>query len=37
MEVFGAPKRLHALDGFGLEITGYVTPADESTAEESTP
>ncbi len=26
MEVFGAPKRLHALDGFGLEITGYVVP-----------
>ncbi len=29
MEVFGAPKRLHALDGFGLEITGYVTPGDD--------
>jgi len=26
MQVFGAPKRLHALDGFGLEITEYVTP-----------
>jgi len=37
MEVFGAPKRLHALDGFGLEITSYVTPADESTAEEPSP
>jgi 3,4-dihydroxy 2-butanone 4-phosphate synthase/GTP cyclohydrolase II len=35
MEVFGAPKRLHALDGFGLEITGYVTPAEESIPEES--
>jgi len=30
MQVFGAPKRLHALDGFGLEITGYVTPDDDS-------
>lgn len=30
MQVFGAPKRLHALDGFGLEITGYVVPDDES-------
>jgi len=29
MQVFGAPKRLHALDGFGLEITGYVVPEDE--------
>jgi len=30
MQVFGAPKRLHALDGFGLEIAGYVVPEDES-------
>lgn len=30
MQVFGAPKRLHALDGFGLEITDYVVPEDES-------
>jgi len=29
MQVFGAPKRLHALDGFGLEITEYVVPEDE--------
>jgi 3,4-dihydroxy 2-butanone 4-phosphate synthase/GTP cyclohydrolase II len=29
MEVFGAPRRLHALDGFGLEITGYVVPEGE--------
>jgi len=28
MQVFGAPKRLHALDGFGLEITEYVVPED---------
>jgi 3,4-dihydroxy 2-butanone 4-phosphate synthase/GTP cyclohydrolase II len=31
MQVFGAPKRLHALDGFGLEITDYVVPEDDST------
>ena len=30
MQVFGAPKRLHALDGFGLEITDYVVPEGES-------
>ncbi|MDT8408268.1 MAG: 3,4-dihydroxy-2-butanone-4-phosphate synthase [Wenzhouxiangellaceae bacterium] len=30
MQVFGAPKRLHALDGFGLEITEYVVPEEES-------
>jgi 3,4-dihydroxy 2-butanone 4-phosphate synthase / GTP cyclohydrolase II len=29
MQVFGAPKRLHALDGFGLEITDYVVPEEE--------
>jgi len=29
MQVFGAPKRLHALDGFGLEITEYVVPGDD--------
>jgi len=29
MQVFGAPKRLHALDGFGLEITDYVVPEQE--------
>ncbi|MDT8450459.1 MAG: 3,4-dihydroxy-2-butanone-4-phosphate synthase [Wenzhouxiangellaceae bacterium] len=29
MEVFGAPKRLHALDGFGLEITAYTVPDDQ--------
>ncbi len=29
MQVFGAPKRLHALDGFGLEIVEYVVPDDE--------
>jgi len=29
MQVFGAPKRLHALDGFGLEITDYVVPEGE--------
>ncbi len=29
MQVFGAPKRLHALDGFGLEITEYVVPEGE--------
>jgi len=32
MEVFGAPKRLHALDGFGLEITGYIVPEGEEKA-----
>jgi 3,4-dihydroxy 2-butanone 4-phosphate synthase/GTP cyclohydrolase II len=32
MQVFGAPKRLHALDGFGLEITDYVVPEDDSTS-----
>jgi 3,4-dihydroxy 2-butanone 4-phosphate synthase / GTP cyclohydrolase II len=31
MQVFGAPKRLHALDGFGLEITEYVVPEGESS------
>jgi len=30
MQVFGAPKRLHALDGFGLEITEYVIPEGET-------
>jgi len=30
MQVFGAPKRLHALNGFGLEITDYVVPDGES-------
>jgi len=30
MQVFGAPKRLHALDGFGLEITEYVVPEEEN-------
>ena len=29
MQVFGAPKRLHALDGFGLEITDYLLPEEE--------
>ena len=29
MQVFGAPKRLHALDGFGLEITDHVVPEGE--------
>ncbi len=29
MQVFGAPKRLHALDGFGLEIVEYVVPDGE--------
>ncbi|MEM1082402.1 MAG: hypothetical protein AAGH65_12580 [Pseudomonadota bacterium] len=29
MQVFGAPKRLHALDGFGLEIVEYVVPEEE--------
>jgi len=29
MQVFGAPKRLHALDGFGLEITEYVVPGED--------
>jgi len=29
MQVFGAPRRLHALDGFGLEITEYVIPEGE--------
>ncbi|QKK03362.1 MAG: 3,4-dihydroxy-2-butanone-4-phosphate synthase [Pseudomonadota bacterium] len=29
MQVFGAPKRLHALDGFGLEISEYVVPEGE--------
>jgi len=29
MQVFGAPRRLHALDGFGLEITEYVVPEGE--------
>src|SRR6056297_1484853 len=32
MQVFGAPKRLHALDGFGLEITDYVVPEDASAS-----
>ena len=32
MQVFGAPKRLHALDGFGLEITDYLVPEDDSTS-----
>ncbi|MGK7296558.1 MAG: bifunctional 3,4-dihydroxy-2-butanone-4-phosphate synthase/GTP cyclohydrolase II, partial [Candidatus Wenzhouxiangella sp. M2_3B_020] len=31
MKVFGAPKRLHALDGFGLEITEYVTPQEDAS------
>lgn len=26
MQVFGAPKRFHALDGFGLEVAEYVLP-----------
>lgn len=26
MQVFGAPKRFHALDGFGLEIVDHVIP-----------
>lgn len=26
MQVYGAPKRLSALDGFGLEITEYIVP-----------
>ncbi len=30
MQVFGAPKRLSALNGFGLEITEYVVPEGES-------
>ncbi|MEM7053808.1 MAG: 3,4-dihydroxy-2-butanone-4-phosphate synthase [Pseudomonadota bacterium] len=30
MQVFGAPKRLHALDGFGLEIVEYVVPEEEN-------
>jgi 3,4-dihydroxy 2-butanone 4-phosphate synthase / GTP cyclohydrolase II len=30
MQVFGAPRRLHALDGFGLEITEHVVPEGES-------
>ena len=30
MQVFGAPKRLHALDGFGLEITEYVVPGEDA-------
>lgn len=29
MQVFGAPRRLHALDGFGLEISEYVIPEGE--------
>ena len=29
MQVFGAPRRLHALNGFGLEITEYVVPEGE--------
>jgi len=33
MQVFGAPKRLHALDGFGLEITDYVVPEGEDEAQ----
>jgi 3,4-dihydroxy 2-butanone 4-phosphate synthase/GTP cyclohydrolase II len=35
MQVFGAPKRLHALDGFGLEITDYVVPQAEREVEEA--
>jgi hypothetical protein len=35
MQVFGAPKRLHALDGFGLEITDYVVPQAERETEEA--
>jgi len=35
MQVFGAPKRLHALDGFGLEITDYVVPQAEREAEDA--
>ncbi|MEX2500034.1 MAG: 3,4-dihydroxy-2-butanone-4-phosphate synthase [Wenzhouxiangellaceae bacterium] len=34
MQVFGAPKRLHALDGFGLEITEYVVPGDDPAGQE---
>ena len=30
MQVFGAPKRLHALDGFGLEIVEYVVPDEDA-------
>ncbi|MCC5863943.1 MAG: 3,4-dihydroxy-2-butanone-4-phosphate synthase [Wenzhouxiangella sp.] len=33
MEVFGAPKRFHALDGFGLEITGYLVPEGEGSSQ----
>lgn len=29
MEVFGTPKRLHALDGFGLEIVNHLVPGKE--------
>ncbi|MBS3745672.1 MAG: 3,4-dihydroxy-2-butanone-4-phosphate synthase [Wenzhouxiangellaceae bacterium] len=34
MQVFGAPKRLHALDGFGLEITEYVVPGEDAAQRE---
>ncbi|GAB4177463.1 MAG: 3,4-dihydroxy-2-butanone-4-phosphate synthase [Wenzhouxiangellaceae bacterium] len=30
MRVYGAPKRLHALGGFGLEISDYIVPEDEA-------
>lgn len=30
MAVYGAPKRLSALDGFGLEITEYIVPEGET-------
>jgi 3,4-dihydroxy 2-butanone 4-phosphate synthase/GTP cyclohydrolase II len=30
MRVIGAPKQMHALSGFGLEVVEYVTgPADQ--------
>lgn len=33
MQVFGAPRRLHALDGFGLEITEYLLPEGDPESE----
>jgi len=30
MQVYGAPRRLHALDGFGLEITEYLLPEGDA-------
>jgi hypothetical protein len=32
MRVLGAPRKAHALSGFGLEIVGYVADRSELSA-----